>query len=107
MIGLDGKTWIIDPTTYYGHPEADIAMTKLFGGFASAFYETYFACADLTLTPGYQDRKDLYNLYHLIDEIVDALNSICVEIRELNIVLQDIKSGIDDIKMFMFMKAAI
>ena len=67
MTGPDGKAWIIDPAAYYGHPEADIAMTELFGRFAPAFYETYFACVDLT--SGYQDRKDLYNLYHILNHL--------------------------------------
>lgn len=67
MTGPDGKAWIIDPAVYYGHPEADIAMTELFGGFSSAFYNTYFECADTV--PGYSDRKDLYNLYHLLNHL--------------------------------------
>jgi fructosamine-3-kinase len=32
---------IFDPATYYGDREADIAMTHLFGGFGSAFYQGY------------------------------------------------------------------
>lgn len=67
MTGPDGKAWIIDPAVYYGHPEADLAMTELFGGFAPAFYDTYFDCADLE--PGYSDRRDLYNLYHLLNHL--------------------------------------
>lgn len=67
MTGPDGKAWLIDPAVYYGHPEADIAMTELFGGFAPAFYDAYFAEADLT--PGYRDRRDLYNLYHLLNHL--------------------------------------
>ena len=67
MTGPDGKAWIIDPAIYYGHPEADIAMTELFGGFAPAFYNSYFDCANTA--PGYSDRKDLYNLYHLLNHL--------------------------------------
>ena len=33
MTGSDGRAWIIDPAAYYGHPEADLAMTELFGGY--------------------------------------------------------------------------
>ena len=32
---------IFDPATYYGDREADVAMTYLFGGFGSDFYEGY------------------------------------------------------------------
>lgn len=67
MTGSDGRAWIIDPAAYYGHPEADLAMTELFGGFSPAFYDRYFACAKMEA--GYQDRKDIYNLYHLLNHL--------------------------------------
>ena len=67
MTGSDGRAWIIDPAAYYGHPEADLAMTELFGGFSLDFYDSYFACAKME--PGYQDRKDIYNLYHLLNHL--------------------------------------
>ena len=67
ITGPDGKGWLIDPAVYRGHPEADLAMTELFGGFPSRFYRTYreIAC----LEPGYDDRRDLYNLYHLLNHL--------------------------------------
>lgn len=67
MTGSDGRAWIIDPAAYYGHPEADLAMTELFGGFSPAFYDSYFACSKIE--GGYQDRKDIYNLYHLLNHL--------------------------------------
>lgn len=67
MTGSDGRAWIIDPAAYYGHPEADLAMTELFGGFALDFYDSYFACSKMEA--GYQDRKDIYNLYHLLNHL--------------------------------------
>ena len=67
MTGSDGRAWIIDPAAYYGHPEADLAMTELFGGFSPAFYDAYFAYAKMEA--GYQDRKDIYNLYHLLNHL--------------------------------------
>ena len=67
MTGSDGRAWIIDPAAYYGHPEADLAMTELFGGFSPAFYDSYFAYAKMEA--GYQDRKDIYNLYHLLNHL--------------------------------------
>ena len=67
MIDADGHPWLIDPATYVGHPEADIAMTELFGGFDSAFYSAYAEVAGID--PKYKDRKDLYNLYHLINHL--------------------------------------
>ena len=60
MTGPDGKAWLIDPATYVGHREADLAMTELFGGFAPAFYSSYRQIAHID--PEYDDRRDLYNL---------------------------------------------
>ena len=68
MTGPDGLAWLIDPAVYVGHQEADLAMTELFGGFAPAFYDSYKSAAGLE--PGYRDRRDLYNLYHLLNHLV-------------------------------------
>lgn len=65
MVGADGRAVLIDPAVYYGHREADLAMTELFGGFGPRFYAAYNEI--LPLDPGYEDRKDLYNLYHLLN----------------------------------------
>lgn len=59
-----GHPYLIDPATHYGHREADLAMTRLFGGFDVAFYEAYTAA--FPLAPGFADRVDLYNLYPLL-----------------------------------------
>ena len=67
MTGDDGKAWLIDPAVYYGHPETDIAMTELFGGFSPAFYDAYRMYAPLE--PGYADRRDLYHLYQLLNHL--------------------------------------
>lgn len=67
MTDRSGQPWLIDPAVYVGHPEADLAMTELFGGFDRAFYDAYRAAAGID--PGYRDRKDLYNLYHLLNHL--------------------------------------
>ena len=58
---------VFDPAVYYGDREADLAMTELFGGFPSGFYDAYHAA--YPLEPGYQKRKHLYNLYHLLNHL--------------------------------------
>ena len=58
---------LFDPAVYYGDREADLAMTELFGGFPPEFYEAYRAA--LPLDPGYEKRKALYNLYHLLNHL--------------------------------------
>lgn len=63
----DGRAALIDPAAYYGHREADLAMTELFGGFEARFYDAYRAA--WPLESGYEDRREVYNLYHLINHL--------------------------------------
>ena len=67
MCSADGKPILIDPACYIGHREADLAMTQLFGGFPQDFYDTYNQA--YPLQPGYEDRRDLYNLYQLLNHL--------------------------------------
>lgn len=67
MVDTGGAPWLIDPAAYVGHAEADIAMTELFGGFDQAFYGAYKEAAGLSAD--YRDRRDLYNLYHLLNHL--------------------------------------
>lgn len=61
----DGTPVIFDPAVYYGDREADLAMTELFGGFGRDFYVAYNEA--WPLDPGYAVRKNLYNLYHILN----------------------------------------
>ncbi len=63
----DGTPVIFDPAVYYGDREADIAMTELFGGFGADFYAAYREA--WPLDPGYRVRRDLYNLYHVLNHL--------------------------------------
>ena len=67
IVGPGGAPALIDPAAYYGDREADLAMTRLFGGFPPAFYAAYGAA--WPLPPGWQERADLYNLYHLLNHL--------------------------------------
>ena len=55
---------VFDPAVYHGDREVDLAMTELFGGFPPAFYSAYGP-----LPAGYERRKHLYNLYHLLNHL--------------------------------------
>jgi len=63
----DGRPVIFDPASYYGDRETDIAMTELFGGFGPSFYSAYQA--HTPLPDGYRLRRDLYNLYHMLNHL--------------------------------------
>jgi fructosamine-3-kinase len=62
-----GDPVIYDPAVFYGDREADLAMTELFGGFSQSFYQAYRA--EYPLDPGYETRKHLYNLYHVLNHL--------------------------------------
>ena len=67
LIDESGIPWLIDPAVYYGHREADLAMTSLFGGFSNTFYSAYKST--YPISPGYVEREPLYQLYHLLNHL--------------------------------------
>ena len=67
MPDRNGQPMLIDPAVYVGHHEADLAMTELFGGFNPAFYDAYHEI--IPKESGYADRRDIYNLYHLLNHL--------------------------------------
>ena len=62
-----GQPVIFDPASYYGDRETDIAMTELFGGFGPSFYSAYREHSPLP--DGYRLRRELYNLYHMLNHL--------------------------------------
>ncbi|GAB2660243.1 fructosamine kinase family protein [Vibrio panuliri] len=54
-----------DPSCYWGDRECDIAMTELFGGFQAEFYQGYESISPLDTR--YNERKHIYNLYHVLN----------------------------------------
>jgi fructosamine-3-kinase len=64
MVNSEGKPMLIDPAVYYGNREAEIAFTRLFGGFEEAFYTAYQE--EYPFEKGFEDRMDIYNLYPLL-----------------------------------------
>jgi fructosamine-3-kinase len=62
-----GNACLIDPAVYYGHREADLAMTKLFGGFDNRFYSAYNE--EYPLDNGYEFRENIYKLYHVLNHL--------------------------------------
>lgn len=62
-----GEAVIFDPAVYFGDRETDLAMTELFGGFSPTFYAAYTSA--WPLAPGYEVRRTLYNLYHVLNHL--------------------------------------
>jgi len=66
-VTVDGQPVVFDPAVYFGDREADIAMTQLFGGFGSNFYSAYNRI--WPLDQGFKKRRDIYNLYHVLNHL--------------------------------------
>ena len=58
---------LIDPAVYVGDPEADLAMTRLFGGFPDGFYRAYHAVH--RRREGWESRSEVYALYHWLNHL--------------------------------------
>jgi len=57
----------IDTSCYYGHSEADLALTYMFGGFSNDFYISYEVYSPLE--SGFEQRKPIYMLYHYLNHL--------------------------------------
>jgi protein-ribulosamine 3-kinase len=62
-----GEPVVFDPAVYVGDAEVDLAMTELFGGFGPEFHAAYNAARPAR--PGYAARREIYNLYHLLNHL--------------------------------------
>ncbi len=67
MVDEIGNPVLIDPAVYYGNREADLAITKLFGGFDAQFYSAYNE--EYPLLENWEYRTDLYMLYHVLNHL--------------------------------------
>jgi fructosamine-3-kinase len=61
----DGTPVIFDPCVSYSDAEADLAMMELFGSLPDGFWKGYGSPQ-----PGYARRKNLYQLYQLLNHAV-------------------------------------
>ncbi len=67
LVDTAGIPVLLDPAVYYAHREVDLAMSSLFGSFPDNFYRAYEA--EWPLEHGYDSRKEIYNLFHLINHL--------------------------------------
>ena len=64
LISSNGTPYLIDPAVYFGDRRVDMAMTRLFGGFSSEFYNAYDS--HFPSPKGEQQYDELYQLYYLL-----------------------------------------
>lgn len=62
-----GMPVFFDPAVHFADREVDLAMTELFGGFPRDFYAAYHE--RLPFQAGYTVRRELYNLYHVLNHL--------------------------------------
>jgi fructosamine-3-kinase len=67
LIGPGGAPALIDPAVSYGDRETELGYTALFGGFPERFYRAYDEV--WPLPAGWRERRELYNLYHLVNHL--------------------------------------
>lgn len=59
-----GQPVLIDPAAAFAHREMDLAMSRLFGGFDPAFYNSYAEA--WPLESGFEQRVEIHQLYYLL-----------------------------------------
>jgi fructosamine-3-kinase len=64
LVDRAGRSWLIDPAAHGGHREFDLAMMRLFGGFAPAVFDAYQQ--EFPLGEGWERRVPLHQLAPLL-----------------------------------------
>jgi fructosamine-3-kinase len=64
MVNAKGEITLVDPCTYFGLREVELAFTTMFGGFPTEFYEAYHRT--FPIEKDFHKRIPLYNLYPLM-----------------------------------------
>jgi len=59
--------YFIDTASYYGHSEADFALTYMFGGFSKEFYQSYEKRSPFE--ENHEERKPIYMIYHYLNHL--------------------------------------
>jgi len=68
LIGTGGVSWLIDPGSFGGHREFDLAMMHLFGGFGDDCFAAY--TESYPLADGWEDRIPLHQLAPLVVHVI-------------------------------------
>jgi protein-ribulosamine 3-kinase len=68
VLSTSSSIAIVDPASYYGHREVDLAMAELFGGFPQSFWDGYSGAWPVEQA-GFLRRRAVYQLYYLLVHI--------------------------------------
>lgn len=75
------KPALIDPAVYFGHPETDLAMMHLFGGFPPEIFSTYEEI--FPLEKDWRERIGIHNLYPLLVHVNLFGESYTAQVRRI------------------------
>jgi fructosamine-3-kinase len=75
LAGADGCPWLIDPSSYGGHREVDLAMLRLFGAPPETVFDAYAEA--FPLAQGSEERIGLWQLLPLLVHAVLFGGSYC------------------------------
>jgi fructosamine-3-kinase len=64
LVDRSGVSWLIDPAAHGGHREFDLAMMRLFGGFAQECFDSYREA--FPLADGWEGRVSLHQIAPLV-----------------------------------------
>jgi fructosamine-3-kinase len=64
LVDVEGRSWLIDPAAHGGHREFDLAMMRLFGGFAGECFAAYGEA--YPLDSGWEGRVALHQIAPLV-----------------------------------------
>jgi len=64
LVDTEGRSWLIDPAAHGGHREFDLAMMRLFGGYAESCFDAYAEA--YPLRDGWRDRIRLHQIAPLV-----------------------------------------
>jgi protein-ribulosamine 3-kinase len=67
IVDSAGRPGLIDPAVSYSHPEAELGMMTLFGGFSERTIDAYAEASGLDRD--WRDRNPLYQLYHVLNHL--------------------------------------
>ena len=65
LVDQAGEIAVVDPAIYYGHPEAELAMMNLFGGFPQEVFDYYLQ--QNPPSKNFARAQWWYQLYHLLN----------------------------------------
>ena len=66
-IATSNGPYFIDTASYYGHSEADFALTYMFGGFSKEFYQSYEKRSPFE--ENHEERRPIYMIYHYLNHL--------------------------------------